>query len=195
MAALTKAGFEIVPKDNPAAAAVNSLETMPVKVVVFEEPDDVSEGPTLAPRDVHTLPGGRRSSVMTLNGRRILQAVAQERWTMLSTREFETSKRFLEDWSEGEASGPRSGYHEALALIRAGETSAVAIAAALDGDGRAGGGGGRLGILRCPSPHPGTLRPQGRPRPAAAHQRRPGLYIQDSGRSNASAQGAVGVTA
>ena len=50
MAALTKAGFEIVPKDNPAAAAVNSLETMPVKVVVFEEPDDVSEGPTLAPR-------------------------------------------------------------------------------------------------------------------------------------------------
>ena len=67
---------------------------------------------------------------MTLNGRRILQAVAQERWAMLSTREFETYKRFLEDWSEGEASGPRSGYHEALALIRAGETSAVAIAAA-----------------------------------------------------------------
>ena len=155
MAALTKAGFEIVPKDNPAAAAVNSLETMPVKVVVFEEPDDVSEGPTLAPRDVHTLPGGRRSSVMTLNGRRILQAVAQERWAMLSTREFETYKRFLEDWSEGEASGPRSGYHEALALIRAGETSAVAIAAALGGDGRAGGGGGTSGHSTMPITAPG----------------------------------------
>lgn len=138
MAALTKAGFDIVPKDKAEAAAVNSLETMPVKVVVFEEPDDVSEGPTLAPREVHPLPGGRKASVMTLTERRILQAVAQESWARLSTREFETYKQFLHDWSEGEASGPRSGYHEALALIRAGETSAVAVAAALGGDGRTG---------------------------------------------------------
>lgn len=35
-------------------------------------------------------------------------------------------------------STPILSYHEALALIRAGETSAVAIAAALGGDGRTG---------------------------------------------------------
>ncbi|KQO85938.1 hypothetical protein [Methylobacterium sp. Leaf91] len=138
MEGLFEAGFEIVPKARPAAAAVNSLETMPVKVVVFEEPDDVSEGPTVAPKDVHTLPSGRRSSVMTLNEKRILQAIAQRSWHMLSSREFDTYKRYLDDWSEGEASGPRSGYHEALALIRGEETSAVAVAAALGGDGRTG---------------------------------------------------------
>ena len=138
MAALTKAGFDIVPKDKAEAAAANSLETMPVKVVVFEEPDDVPEGPTLAPKDVHTLPSGCKSTVMTLNERRIIQAVAQESWAMLSGREFETYKRFLDDWSEVEDTAPRSGYHEALALIRSGETSAVAVAAALGGDGRTG---------------------------------------------------------
>ncbi|MBO1019757.1 hypothetical protein IPV08_07235 [Methylobacterium sp. SD274] len=39
--------------------------------------EDDARGPTLAPRDVHTLPGGRRSSVMTLNEKRILQAVVE----------------------------------------------------------------------------------------------------------------------
>lgn len=64
-------------------------------------------------------------------GERIIKAIAQADWPMLTASEFEAYRREARDWGKGEAPLPRSGYHEALSLIRKGETSAAAVADAL----------------------------------------------------------------
>ncbi|KQO89678.1 hypothetical protein ASF36_22675 [Methylobacterium sp. Leaf90] len=79
-------------------------------------------------------------NVITLdaNGERIIQAIAQGSWAHLTDREFRSYQRAVHDWNEGEVKPPRSGYHEALSLIRSGKTSAAAISTALGPDGQNG---------------------------------------------------------
>lgn len=82
----------------------------------------------------------KTGNVITLDtdGERIIQAIAQGSWARLSDSEFRAYQQAVHDWNEGEVNPPRSGYHAALSLIRGGETSAAAIAAALGGDGQNG---------------------------------------------------------
>ena len=75
------------------------------------------------------------------DGARIIKAIAQNSWSDLTTEEFNRFRQSLHDWSEGEAVLPCSPYHNALGMIRGRETSAVAIANALGGDGRFGNAG------------------------------------------------------
>ncbi|WP_342164018.1 hypothetical protein [Methylobacterium sp. SD21] len=65
---------------------------------------------------------------------RIMKALVQESWSLLKEGEFRSYQRLLSDWHEGEITLPGSPYHEAVGLIRGGETSAAAIARALGSD-------------------------------------------------------------
>ncbi|GJD65773.1 hypothetical protein MPEAHAMD_5968 [Methylobacterium frigidaeris] len=79
--------------------------------------------------------------VLTRNGERLIQAIAQGSWAQLTPSEFRSYKKSLSDWNEGDVVLPSSPYHHALEMIEAGETSAAAVATALSGDGANGAAG------------------------------------------------------
>lgn len=68
-------------------------------------------------------------------GERLIMAIANGDWSRLTEREYDTFRHNLHPagWIT-EEHPTLSYYHEALALVRAGETSAAAIARALGGD-------------------------------------------------------------
>lgn len=79
------------------------------------------------------LPAGTHIEFLS-DSDRIMKALFQESWSLLKEGEFRSYRRLLSDWNEGEITLPGSPYHEAVALIRGGETSAAAIARALGSD-------------------------------------------------------------